>query len=93
MKVTLLDTVTGKTKEHDDIFDAEWWVNGNGMCDCNRALFMGVDLDETAIAPGLGICAGEKRFLIIAADDPEYSLQEFNRRYPTELLKKHQIIP
>lgn len=86
MKITLLDTKTGLTKEHSDDSDAWWWYEGNGSCDCNRALYIGVYED---IPEEFTECSGCKRFLIIACDDKTYTLQELNENYPAELLKKH----
>lgn len=85
MIVTLLDTQTGKTHVTGNDYDAYWWADGNGSCDCNRALQMGVSLPES----NDNLCIGSKRFLIIDSDDKAYSLAELNDNYPSELLSKH----
>ena len=90
MKVTLLDTKTGKTVE-DKGMSAFQWTDGNWSCDCNRALMFNLDI-------GQGICAGSKRFIVIKAEpevnvegDYEATLAEMNHRHPQELLRKHGI--
>ena len=97
MKVKLIDTETDKTcivderseEDGSPLFDAYWWSEGNGSCDCNRSIYCGVDdLDD----PDYGICRGGKRFLIIEADTDEYTLAELNNEYPEELLKKYGIL-
>lgn len=87
MKVTMLDTKTGATHETADEYDPYWWAEGNGSCDCNRAIQMGVDTGKP-----IRICQGAHRFLIIAASDLTYSLKELNEDYPPELLEKHGIV-
>lgn len=87
MKVTLLDTQTGKTLEVSNEANAFWWAHGNGCCDCNRSLLMEV---ETGLPDN--ICEGKHRFLIIASNNNECTLQQLNAGYPTGLLKKHGII-
>lgn len=88
MIVTLLDTETLQTKETGDDFDAYWWAEGNGSCDCNRSLQMGVIVDRDDEF----ICRGAKRFLITAASDNQYSLREYNDDYPLELLAKFGVV-
>jgi len=87
MKVTLLDTKTGVRLETSDDVDPFWWAEGNGSCDCNRAIMMNVNTGKPD-----GICEGCERFLIVAANDKSYSLLELNSDYPHELLKAHGLV-
>ncbi|MFW0776108.1 MAG: hypothetical protein ACN2B6_00110 [Rickettsiales bacterium] len=93
MKVTLLDTQTGKTAESTGIRTFEWEEN-NWSCDCNRRLsFERFDAKEFT-----GVCDGAKRYLVIKAeieneDDWETTLAEMNSDYPAELLEAHGITP
>ena len=82
--VTLLDTLTGERLPMAPGGTAFWWSEGNGSCDCNRSLFMGIDL-------GGDVCHGNNRFLIVACSDPRYSLRRMNEGYPEELLTRHGI--
>ena len=95
MKVTVLDTKTGETRvvedEHNDSFQ---WADDNWSCDCNRCSYFGLDSNDIAIELGIGpgICIGERRFLVIAVENPTrdyYTLSEYNDGYPQELLDKH----
>ncbi len=102
MKVTLLDTKTGETREvagRDYLF----WTDGNGSCDCNRHqpfdLDDNDDFDDGSVeGTGGGMCVGGKRFLVIAAEFEEgderhpISLAEMNYEYPDELLAEHGIL-
>lgn len=38
MKVKFIDTQTGSTAWSDYPFSIYWWSEGNGGCDCNRAI-------------------------------------------------------
>lgn len=38
MIIKFLDTQTGETAWSDYPFSIYWWAEGNGACDCNRAL-------------------------------------------------------
>lgn len=87
MKVTLLDTQTGETREVGGILDF-WWAEGNGSCDCNREPYFGHN-------SGSDQCIGAKRYLIIKAEPVTrpprvlgYTLAEYNEDYPKELLDK-----
>jgi len=92
MKVTLLDTQTGKTKESEGLRTFEWAEN-NWSCDCNREIiFFGFDCTPCRS------CLGCNRFIVIKAevetdDDYECSLFELNEGYPPDLLAKHGIYP
>ena len=44
MQITILDTKTGNKKVIETKFSPFWWAEGNGSCDCNRAIEM--DCDE-----------------------------------------------
>lgn len=85
MKATVLDTVTGQSKE--SFFDASaWaWSDGNWSCDCNREAIFSIDSDTD-------FCLGGKRFLVIKAEfevgEVEYTLDELNEEYPKELKDK-----
>lgn len=88
MKITVLDTNTGKTAESLGISTFEWKEN-SWSCDCNREVLFSVNDCS-------GICLGGKRFIVIKAeveneDDYECSLWELNREYPEELLAKYGI--
>jgi hypothetical protein len=97
MYPTLLDTKTGKkvdAKEFDSSFF--WWADGNGSCDCNRAIAMGDDVDDEMTSQfGEGVCFGCTR--IIAVDvhgdleglSKAEVLAEMNSEYPDELIKAH----
>ena len=94
MTLTLLDTQTGETVDVDSPYDAYWWAEGNGSCDCNRIDEFPAAEDELEAAqrqahPELqewqGLCYGCTRLLIIAAESDEYTLDEFNEDYPQAL--------
>jgi len=94
LKLTLVDSVTEETREveienkHSELFQ---WTENNYACDCNRCPYFGIEIPEGETE---GYCFGEKRFLVISVQ-PEaegYSLQDFNRGYPKELLIKYGII-
>lgn len=101
MKLTLLDTKTGKTKEIDSRFNDWWWAEGNGSCDCNRVNEFGFaekfEKEYRKENPKLynprkpwqKCCFGCKRFLIIKTDSIEYTIKEFNSDYPSELVDKY----
>lgn len=41
MKIKFLDTQTNQTAWSNYPFDIYWWSEGNGACDCNRAILFG----------------------------------------------------
>ncbi len=93
MIVTILDIVTGQ-RRRDPSVPGDWegdnwyWMEGNGSCDCNRAIPFGRE-NVT------GICDGHQRYLIIDVEGnlAEYTREEWiaaaNRSYPTALVKAH----
>ena len=100
MRITILDTKTGKQKVIESKYSSYWWAEGNGGCDCNRAIQMGVD-DEMDAAMRLhypeledwqSYCYGCKRFLIVKADDDYYTLDEYNQDYPVPLKRKYLLL-
>ena len=107
MNVTILDTVTDqKAESYQTRFkdcDAWWWTEGNGGCDCNRAMMFPDEIDDAMDAqmrkenPGLedhqSYCYGEKRFIVISVEPmPEgYTLLDFNDGYPDNILVEFGI--
>lgn len=70
---TFLDLRTGKTAKGDDM-SVYWWTEGNGACDCNRAIhFEGayealdaaVHKAHPELHEGASLCFGCKRFIAI----------------------------
>ena len=90
MTITLLDTLTGDTCAFDDYHSLYFWEEGNGSCDCNRAIMM--QRDRRSEASLDGVCDGCKRFLIVACDHPKSILRDMNQNYPKKLLRNHGII-
>lgn len=94
MKVTLLDTKSGETREVAGICGFQW-ADNNWSCDCNRAGYFGPPDDWN---DGDGVCVGGHRFIVItskAEDSGEdhYTLADLNPGYPEELLAEHGILP
>lgn len=87
MTVTLLDTKTGARRDFSD-YDPYWWAEGNGSCDCNRRIMMGVDLANDKAEDS---CEGCARFLVVGTDTDEYTLAQLNDGYPKELLIAYGI--
>ncbi len=90
MKVSLLDTQTGKVATCEGISTFEWSEN-NWSCDCNRGRVFGHDA-------GSDMCIGCHRYLVIAAacesdDDWPASLVDLNADYPEELLRANSLLP
>lgn len=85
MKATILDTVTGVTKECSEQSSFQWAEN-NWSCDCNRMSYFDVPDDDSCL------CKGGVRFIVIKAefeeDEQEYTLAYINSEYPEELLDK-----
>jgi hypothetical protein len=70
---TFLDLRTGKTAKGSDM-PVFWWTEGNGACDCNRAIhFEGVaeemnarqHIDKPELLAHQSLCYGCKRFVAI----------------------------
>lgn len=85
----LLDTATGERRTADGFdFSVYWWTEGNGSCDCNRAIVFGRPVR-------MGICSGYVRFLAVdvTGDLEGWNkgdvLAEMNRDYPAELLAQY----
>ncbi len=94
MNVTILDTQTGQT--HQSTWDTSpfWWEEGNGSCDCNRAIQCGHDDDDDD--DDIGVCLGHHRYLIVGysltsgelRNNPGVSLRSLNQGYHEALLEK-----
>ena len=93
MRPTLLDKVTGEKAEgvEGSLF---WWSQGNGSCDCNRAIaFDGAD-EELEKKFGEYACYGTERFLAVdvhgdlEGETKESALAKINARY--EPTAQHQ---
>ena len=89
MKAIVLNTITGDTKEVNNISSFQW-ADNNWSCDCNRDYFD--QLDDNEDENGLGVCLGSNVFLVIKAefdkDERKYSLRGLNQDYPKEMLDK-----
>jgi hypothetical protein len=99
MKVTLLDTKTGERRDCSTWLDGShlsfyFWAEGNGSCDCNRAIAFqqgeGKDYaEEQRLDLGLqpDICLGSKRWLVVDVSgdlegmDKDQILSEINSEY------------
>lgn len=100
---TLLDTKTGQIVVPGEDWDSSlyWWAEGNGSCDCNRAIAMGIE-DELQEELGLAdnICLGSTRIIAIDVTgdlegfSKEGVLDEINESYPKEVsVKRHDKRP
>ena len=79
--VLLEDSVTGEKKWASSCFrkrfNAFWWADGNGSCDCNRELVFGHD------TPG-NTCHTGRYYVVETRGDLEgYVLDDFNVGYPS----------
>lgn len=92
MKLKLLDTVTGETRDVNEPTHRPFdWCENNWSCDCNRCTYFGLDHED--LGKEDGICFGEERFIVIAVENiGSYTLLEYNEGYPKELLKKHGVV-
>jgi hypothetical protein len=99
MYPTLLDTETGQkvdaAKMDCSLF---WWAEGNGSCDCNRAICLGEDIvDELTKKFGEHVCYGSERIIAIDVHGDlegrtkDEALEEINESYPEELVARHLI--
>jgi len=75
MRMTIQDTQTGeKAVAPWDEFDAFWWAEGNGSCDCNRQLAFGRDHG--------GECRSERYLIVgVEGDADGRSIDDFNDGY------------
>ena len=95
MYPTLLDTKTGKTAIASDTDRSVfWWSEGNGSCDCNRALCIGEDVvNELEEQFGTNVCCGCTRIVAIDVHGDlegltkEEVLENLNSDYPENLRK------
>lgn len=100
MYPTLLDTKTGRiVVASDKEYPVDWWTEGGGSCDCNRALVFGDEVVEELEAQfGEDVCCGCTR--IVATDvhgnlegfTKQQILSDMNRDYP-DGLKVYWISP
>jgi hypothetical protein len=95
MNVTILDTKTGKRKDCSDWhdFDVYWWTQGNGSCDCNRFIAMGLEDDDNEEDDNVD-CKCERFLIVDVSGDLEGRtrediLAESNEDYPRELVEHH----
>lgn len=69
MRIKLKDIKTGVevwSKMDANLF---WWAEGNGSCDCNRALEFDDSVDEElASIYGEGYCYGSERLIAVDID-------------------------
>lgn len=88
IKPTFLDLVTGRTvtaDEHMSGFTLYWWADGNGSCDCNRAILFDDEGSD-------GVCCGSKRYVAVDvdiddADEKADALDWMNSSYADEAQK------
>jgi len=98
---TLLDTETGETREASEFKGWFWWAEGNGSCDCNRAIVFDKEDEmeerfaDEGLPDGCGACFGATRFIAIDVhgdlghNTKAQILEDFNRDYPEELVRRH----
>jgi len=79
--VVILDTETGKLATETGAVGF-FWAEGNGSCDCNREDLFDVDTEGDT-------CIGCHRYLIVAHNYPNYSINEMNSDYPKDLINKY----
>ncbi|KWN04823.1 hypothetical protein WT83_30475 [Burkholderia territorii] len=96
MRTTILDTVTGECKHVAAEWDGDvfWWTEGNGSCDCNRAIAMGHE-DVTNAVGDQEVCLGHARFLVIdvcgdlEGHDKADVITQANAGYPADMVTRH----
>jgi len=97
---TFKDLVTGQIAKATDkpLFNVYWWTEGNGSCDCNRAIVCGVydemeaDLHHAnpELLPHQSLCFGCKRFIAVDVEGDfegmtkEDLIRAMNSDYPLE---------
>ena len=89
MKVTVLDTVTGKTKVVSG-YGSFQWAENNLSCDCNRNEWdVDIELNDD-------YCHGSHRFIVVDAEfdigETMYTIKELNKDYPDGLLSKFDFL-
>lgn len=95
MHPTILDTHTGEcvtlSNWEASVF---WWTEGNGSCDCNRAIAMGHENPDSNKGE-VEACLGCARYIAIDVHGDlegirkDDVLQMMNEGYPQELISQH----
>lgn len=95
MYPTIIDVQTQERKvlaDHDaPVF---WWTEGNGACDCNRALAMGHEELENKVGDQ-DVCLGRSRFIAVDVHgdlegrDKADILRQLNDGYPADLVQQY----
>jgi hypothetical protein len=94
MYPTFLDIDTGRefnAKQFD--LPVHWWTEGNGSCDCNRAIAAGDSAyEELEALHGPHACFGMRRFLAIDVhgDLEGYSKEDVINMMNEEYATKHE---
>lgn len=95
---TFFDLRTGRTAKGDDQ-SVYWWTEGNGACDCNRAIhFEGVaeemwkqqHADKPELKEWQSLCYGCKRFIAIDVEG-DLNSYDYEGKNPV-LMTKEQIL-
>jgi hypothetical protein len=81
-RVTVLDTLTGRTATDDTVCPFQWAEN-NWSCDCNRWMPFGDDHEPEEAAP-----CEHRRYLVIGSDYRYFDFREWNEGYPPDLLER-----
>ena len=95
---SLLDTKTGEliiaTEMTSSLF---WWADGNGSCDCNRAILFNKEQEvHKELAIDENHCLGHTRFIVVDVHGDfadlkitkQQAIEEMNGCYPQELLNE-----
>lgn len=92
MYVTIIDTETEERRVLADLVASVfWWTEGDGSCDCNRAIAMG----HKELVGNREACLGHRRFVAVDVHgdlegrDKADVLHEMNEGYPAELVRKY----
>lgn len=99
---TLLDTETGETRGASQFKGWFWWAEGNGSCDCNRAIIFDKEDEMEARFPppdgvpdDCGVCFGCTRFIAVDVHgdlegmSKAQILEDMNSEYPEELVRRY----
>lgn len=87
LTVTVKDSVTGEQRTLPTLFDATWWSEGNGSCDCNRHGLFFPEHPRAEPPDGLLVfesyCLGCVRYLIVDVSPmpPGWAVEDFNTGY------------